>query len=68
MPGSCGRWSRIRTSPIYFLVSAFVVANVIAVVFWVWYPAPAFEIIGAFPIIRPLVLVDFVLGPLLTLN
>lgn len=59
--------SRYRASLIHLLVSAFVVGNVVAVVFWVWYPSPAFEIVGAFPIIRLLVGVDLVLGPLLTL-
>ena len=52
---------------IHLLVSALIVGNVVAVVFWVWYPAPAFEIFGAFSIIRLLIIVDLVLGPLLTL-
>ena len=59
--------SRYRASFIHLLVSAFVVGNVVAVVFWAWYPSPAFEVLGAFSIIRLLIGVDLVLGPLLTL-
>lgn len=59
--------SRYRASIIHLLISAFIVGNVVAVVFWAWYPSPAFEVVGAFPILRLLVGVDLVLGPLLTL-
>lgn len=59
--------SRYRASFIHFLISALLVSNVVAVVFWVWYPQPAFDMAGAFSIVRLLVGVDMVLGPLLTL-
>lgn len=48
-------------------VSASVVGIVILLVFTVWYPSPYFEAVGAWPIVRILIGVDLVLGPLLTL-
>jgi len=59
--------SRYRASFIHLLISALLVSNVIAIVFWVWYPKPAFEVAGAFSIIGILVGVDLVLGPILTM-
>ncbi len=59
--------SRYRASLIHLLVSSVVVAGVIGVIFWVWYPEPTFEILGAFSMIRLLVGVDLVIGPLLTM-
>jgi len=59
--------SRYRASFIHLLISATLVGTVFAVVFWVWYPKPAFEVASAFPIIGLLVGVDLILGPLLTL-
>jgi len=59
--------SRYRASLIHLLISAVLVGNVIGVVLWVWYPSPTFEAVGAFSIIRLLIAVDLVLGPLLTL-
>jgi len=59
--------SRYRASLIHLLISAFLVSNVIGIVFWAWYPAPAFEAVGAFSLIRLLIGVDLVIGPLLTL-
>jgi hypothetical protein len=59
--------SRYKAALIHLLISAVLVSNVIAVVFWVWYPHPAFEAVGAFSIIRLLVVVDLVMGPTLTL-
>lgn len=49
------------------MISAVLVSIVIGIVFWVWYPSPSFEVVGASSIIRLLVGVDLVLGPLLTL-
>jgi hypothetical protein len=43
------------------------VSSVFAVVFFVWYPKPAFDVVGASSIVRLLVVVDLVAGPLLTL-
>lgn len=59
--------SRFRASFIHLLISALLVGVVFAIVFWVWYPKPAFEIAGALNIVFLLVAVDLVLGPLLTL-
>jgi len=59
--------SRYRASFIHLLISAMLVGTVFAIVFWVWYPKPAFEVAGAMSIIGLLVGVDLVLGPLLTL-
>jgi len=59
--------SRYKAASIHLLISALLVGNVIGMVFWVWYPYPAFEAVGAFSIIRLLVIVDLVLGPTLTL-
>lgn len=43
------------------------VSSVIGIVYWIWYPEPTLEVVGAFPIIRLLVLVDLIVGPLLTM-
>jgi hypothetical protein len=59
--------SRYRASLIHLVISAVLVGNVIGIVLWVWYPSPTFEAVGAFSIIRLLIGVDLVLGPLLTL-
>jgi hypothetical protein len=59
--------SRYKASLIHLLISALLVSNVFGLVFWVWYPTPAFEAVGAFSIIRLLIGVDLVLGPALTL-
>lgn len=59
--------SRFRASFIHLLISAIVVGPVVAVIFLLWYPKPAFEIAGAFSMINLLIGVDLVLGPLLTL-
>lgn len=49
------------------LISASVVSLIFAIIFFIWYPAPTFEIAGAMDIVLVLVGVDVVLGPLLTL-
>lgn len=59
--------SRYRAALIHLLISAFLVGNVVGIVLWVWYPSPTFEAVGAFSIIRLLIGVDLILGPLLTL-
>jgi hypothetical protein len=50
----------------HFAISATVVGAVFAVIWFLWYPAPLFQVLGAWNIIRVLVAVDLVLGPLLT--
>jgi hypothetical protein len=48
-------------------ISAAVIGSVFAVVFFVWYPQPLFEVVGGWYLRRLLFLVDVVLGPVLTL-
>ncbi|MEN7343342.1 MAG: hypothetical protein AAAFM81_10385 [Pseudomonadota bacterium] len=50
----------------HFLLSAVIVSAILACIFFVWYPSPLFEINGATDILKILVGVDLVLGPLLT--
>ena len=59
--------SKLRAFLIHFAISATVVAIVFAIIFFVWYPAPYFEIVGAWAVLKVLIAVDLVLGPLLTL-
>lgn len=50
----------------HFMCSLAIVSTVLAVVYFVWYPAPYFQINGAAGVIKTLVGVDLVLGPALT--
>lgn len=59
--------TRFRASAIHLQISAAVVGAMFAVIFFIWYPGPTFEIAGAMDIVWVLVGVDLVLGPLLTL-
>lgn len=59
--------SRYRASLIHLTISAILVGSVIGLIYWVWYPEPTLEVVGALPIILLLVSVDLVIGPLLTL-
>jgi hypothetical protein len=51
----------------HFTMSAIIVGIALAIVFFIWYPAPYFQIAGAWSVIQILVGVDLILGPLLTL-
>lgn len=51
----------------HFLLSAFIVAIALTVIFKVWYPYPYFSIAGAHRVLQILIGVDLILGPLLTL-
>lgn len=59
--------SRFRASFIHLCISAVLVAAVLGVVLKVWYPDPLLDVAGAFPVVRLLVLVHLVIGPLLTM-
>jgi hypothetical protein len=59
--------SRYRASLFHLMISAVLVGSVIGIIYWAWYPEPSFEVLGAFSMIRLLVGVDLVIGPLLTL-
>lgn len=57
---------RRKTIALHVLVSAAVVGTVVAIIFLAWYPSPYFRISGAEQVLRVLIGVDLVLGPLLT--
>ena len=59
--------TKIRAAGVHLLLSAIVVSVIFAIIFFVWYPAPTFQIAGALEIVFILIGVDLVLGPLLTL-
>jgi hypothetical protein len=59
--------SRARAFTTHLLTSATIVGIVCALIFFVWYPHPYFGATGAGTVLRVLVAVDLVLGPLLTL-
>jgi hypothetical protein len=64
------RWlsvSRQRAFLTHLLCSALVVGIVFLIAFFVWYPGPYWQVVGAWRPLRVLVGVDLVLGPLLTL-
>ena len=50
----------------HLFISAVVVGILLALTFFVWYPAPYFEVDGAMSVIGILAMVDVFLGPLLT--
>ena len=58
--------SGLRAFLVHLSLSAAVVGSGFAVVFFVWYPQPYFEVVGAWYLIRILFVVDVILGPLLT--
>ena len=59
--------TRTKATILHFCVSSFIVGNVLAVIFLLWYPYPYFSIVGAMDIIKVLICVDVVAGPLMTL-
>jgi len=61
---SFDRW---RASGIHLLLSCLIAATVVALVAFVWYPSPYFEAMGGGMLLRLLIGVDVILGPLITL-
>ncbi len=59
--------SKLRAFLIHLSISATIVGAVFAVIFFLWYPDPYFRVSGANDIVRVLIGVDLVLGPVLTL-
>jgi hypothetical protein len=59
--------SRGRAFFTHLACSATVVGLVCALIFFVWYPHPYFQAAGAWNVLRVLIGVDLVVGPLLTL-
>ena len=59
--------TRFRAFAIHLTASATIFLVFLGIMFFVWYPAPYFEIDGGWKVLRILAGVDVVLGPLLTL-
>lgn len=59
--------SKTRAFLLHLSLSATVVGMVCALIFFVWYPQPYFEIAGAWSVLQILIGVDLIVGPLLTL-
>jgi hypothetical protein len=66
-PGGWRHFSKRRAFLAHLSISAAVVGTVCLLIFSVWYPEPYFAAKGAWNVLRILVGVDLVLGPLLTL-
>ena len=58
---------KIKAFSIHLTISATIVGIVFAIIFFFWYPKPFFEANGAWTVVRILIAVDLVMGPLLTL-
>ena len=59
--------TRRRAFATHLVLSAALVGAVCALIFFVWYPNPYFQAAGAWNVLRVLIGVDLVAGPLLTL-
>jgi hypothetical protein len=59
--------SRGRAFLTHLVCSASIVGAVCALIFLVWYPHPYFQAVGAWNVLRVLIGVDVVIGPVLTL-
>jgi hypothetical protein len=59
--------SKLRAFLLHLSLSATIVGIVCALIFFVWYPQPYFEITGAWSVLQVLIGVDLIAGPLLTL-
>ena len=59
--------NKTRAFLFHFFLSAAIVGALLAIVFLVWFPRPFFEIGGAWNVVKILVGVHLVLGPVLTL-
>ena len=59
--------SRWKAAAIHLAISAVVASVVLALFLLVWYPPPLFQADGGFRLLRTILIVDVVLGPLLTL-
>lgn len=58
--------NRIRATAIHFSISAVVAIALLALFWFIWYPAPLFRAVGGLEIFLMLLGIDVVLGPLLT--
>lgn len=59
--------NRYKASLSHFLISLTVLSAALLVVFTVWYPNPFFKTNSVYELVKILIIVDLVLGPLLTL-
>lgn len=61
---SLNRW---KAFGIHLAISALIASTVLLLVVWLWYPAPYFAAMGGETLLRLLIGVDVVLGPIITL-
>lgn len=61
---SLNRW---KAFGLHLAISALIAATVVLLVVWLWYPRPYFEAMGGEVLLRLLIGVDVVLGPIVTL-
>ncbi|MBK9116957.1 MAG: hypothetical protein IPM22_15350 [Betaproteobacteria bacterium] len=61
---SLDRW---KAFGLHLAISALIAATVVMLVVWLWYPRPYFEAMGGEVLLRLLIGVDVVVGPLITL-
>jgi hypothetical protein len=66
-PAGWRRATKLQAFLSHLALSTGIVAIVLGIVFFVWYPAPFAAVVGTWSIVRILIGVDLVLGPLLTL-
>lgn len=59
--------TRLKAFTLHFAISLTVVGIVSSIVFFLWYPGMYFRVVGTTDVLRVLIGVDLVLGPLLTL-
>ncbi len=59
--------TKSRAFLIHLSLSATIVAVVCGLIFFVWYPTPYFSIVGAGSVLKVLIGVDLIVGPVLTL-
>lgn len=58
---------KLKAFLIHLAISSAIIGIVFGLIFFYWYPSPYFQANGAWSVIRVLVMVDLVMGPLLTL-
>ncbi|MCC6194760.1 MAG: hypothetical protein IT518_09870 [Burkholderiales bacterium] len=60
-------WTRWKAFVVHLAISALIASTVFILIMLVWYPRPYFEAMGGALLLRLLIGVDVVLGPLITL-
>lgn len=58
--------TRFKAFLLHFCISVFIAAGVVVVVVVLWYPSPYFDAMGGATLLRLLIGVDVVIGPLIT--